>query len=229
MKSLIHPGLSSSTHRRHVIFGGLAAALIWDRPAFAQPGYPKTKAILQKSRDSEVHAYRQYAAFTKAAKEEGHPGIAYMFTALATAELIHGQNFEKILARLGVEITPPADLKIQVGSTQNNLIKAATDEIDSVNVFYPGILKELRPEGLQDAITTTTYAWETEKQHIDILKSIQTWTPDHFEAVAKRIEDETGEYFVCQICGGTVTKFPKGKCPICKFPSENFRKIEPPI
>jgi rubrerythrin len=75
----------------------------------------------------------------------------------------------------------------------------------------------------------TTYAWETEKQHLDILKSIQRWTPKHFEAVAKKIENETGHYFVCQICGGTVVEIPQGKCPICKYPSENFRKIEPPI
>jgi rubrerythrin len=87
----------------------------------------------------------------------------------------------------------------------------------------------LKPEGFQDAITMTTYAWETEKQHLDILKSIQRWTPNHFEAVAKKIENETGQYFVCQICGATMIEIPQGKCPICKFPSENLRKIKPPI
>jgi rubrerythrin len=91
------------------------------------------------------------------------------------------------------------------------------------------MLKELKPEGFHDAITMTTYAWETEKQHLDILKSIQRWTPSHFEAVAKKIENETGQYFVCQICGATMIEIPKGRCPICRFSSENFRKIESPI
>ncbi|HXJ00077.1 MAG TPA: ferritin family protein [Micropepsaceae bacterium] len=220
--------------RRCVIKGGLAVAASIVLPQFggtalAQTTYLKTREILQRSRDGEVDAYRQYAAFTKQAKADGYPGIAYLFTALATAELIHGQNFEKILARLGVEITPLAEHQIQVGSTQQNLIKAAADEIDSVDTFYPGMLKALRPEGFQDAITMTTYAWETEKQHLDILKSIQRWTPNHFEAVAKKIENETGQYFVCQICGATMIEIPQGKCPICKFSSENLRKIEPPV
>jgi rubrerythrin len=220
--------------RRCVIGGGLAVAASIVLPklgdsALAQTAYPKTREILQRSRVGEVDAYRQYAAFTKQAKADGYPGIAYLFTALATAELIHGRNFEKILARIGVEITPFAEHQVQVGSTQQNLLKAAADEIDSVYTFYPGMLKELKPEGFQDAITMTTYAWETEKQHLDILKSIQRWTPNHFEAVAKKIENETGQYFVCQICGATMIEIPQGKCPICKFPSENLRKIEPPI
>lgn len=168
-------------------------------------------------------------AFTRQAKTDGYPGIAYLFTALATAELIHGQNFEKLLARLGVEITPHPERPIQIGNTQQDLIKAAADEIDSVDKFYPAMLRELKPEGFQDAITITTWAWETEEQHLGILKSIQRWTPNHFEAVAKKIEQETGQYFVCQIGGGTTVNIPKGKCPICKFPSDNLRKVEPPI
>jgi len=184
--------------------------------------------ILKRSRASEVGAYRQYTAFTRQAKADGYPGIAYLFTALATAELIHGQNFEKILARLGVEVTPIGESQVPVETTHQNLIKAAADELDSVNTFYPTILKELKPEGFQDAITVTTYAWESEKEHLDILKQIQEYTPDHFEEVASKIEDETGQYFVCQICGSTEIEIPKDKCPICKFPSENYRKIEPP-
>lgn len=220
--------------RRDVLGGGLAVAASIVLPRFAgvalaQGAYPKTREILRRSREGEVNAYRQYADFTKQAKADGYPGIAYLFTALATAELIHGQNFEKILARLGDEIAPVPERQSQVGNTQQNLIKAAADEIGSVYTFYPDMLKELKPEGFQDAITTTTHAWETEKQHLDILKSIQTWTPNHFEAVARKIENETGQYFVCQICGGTVVKIPQGRCPVCKFPSENFRKIEPPV
>jgi rubrerythrin len=220
--------------RRCAIKAGatLAAALVFAQvrsTALAQTAYPKTREILGRSREAEAEAYRQYAAFARKAKADGYPGIAYLFTALATAELIHGQNFERILARLGVEITPLVERRVQVGSTRQNLMRAAADELDSVYTFYPGILRELKPEGFQDAITMTTYAWDTEKQHLDILKSIQRWTPEHFEAVAKKIENETGQYFVCQICGATMVKMPQGKCPICSLSSNNVRKIEPPI
>jgi rubrerythrin len=219
--------------RRKLLRGGLAAGVALVFPlgrslALGQVAYPETRQVLQRSREGEVDAYRQYEAFAKRARADGYPGIAYLFTALSSAERIHAQNFEKILARFGVEITPLVEHPLQVGSTQQNLIKAAADEIESVDSFYPSMLKALKPEGFQDAITITTYAWETEKLHVDILKSIQRWTPNHFEAVARRIENETGQYFVCQICGATTVIVPPGKCPICQFSSENARRIEPP-
>ena len=65
--------------------------------------------------------------------------------------------------RLGVEIAPLAESLIIVESTQKNLIKAASNELNDVKVFYPEKLKDLKPEGFQDAITITTWAWETEK------------------------------------------------------------------
>jgi rubrerythrin len=220
--------------RRDVITSALQAAVILAlRPprgvASELTTYPATREIIGRSREAEMQAHRRYAAFAQQAKLDGYPGIAYLFTALAAAELIHGQNFEKILTGLGVELTPVAAREIQVGSTQQNLIKAAADELDSVYTFYPDILRQLKPEGLKDAVTMTTYAWDTEKQHLKILKSIQRWTPKHFEAVARSIENETGQYFVCQVCGATMVKMPRGKCPVCKFPADNLHKVEPPV
>jgi rubrerythrin len=209
-----------------------AVALALVPPAGRAQGltsYPVTREVIGRSREAEIQAHRRYAAFSQHAKADGYPGIAYLFTALAAAELIHGQNFEKILAGLGVELTPVAAREIQVGTTQQNLIKAAADELESVDTFYPGILAQLKPEALQDAITITTYAWDTEKQHLKILKSIQRWTPKHFEAVARKIEKETGQYFVCQVCGATLVKLPRGKCPVCKFSADNVHKVEPPV
>jgi rubrerythrin len=220
--------------RRALIISGLAvmADPIFTRggtTTLAQTQYPATTDILQQSRSSEIAAYRQYMAFAEQAKADGYPGIAYMFKAQATAELIHERNFETILTRLQVDVTPLPQQRIVVASTQQNLMTAASDELDCVNRRYPDIMKQLTREGLQDAITITNYAWESEKQHLDILKQIQRWSPSHFEAVAKKIENETGQYFVCTICGSTVIQIPKEKCPICHFPSENYRKVEAPI
>ena len=220
--------------RRHAIEAALRIGTILAFPslrvmALEQAPYPVTRAIIGRSREAELAACHRYEAFSTRAKVDGYPGIAYLFTALATAESIHGQNFEKILAGLGVELAPVAAREIQIGTTQQNLIKAAADELDSVDRFYPDILRQLKPEGFQAALTFTTYAWETEKQHLAILKSIKRWTPKHFEAVAGKIEKETGQYFVCHVCGATLVRMPKDKCPVCKSPADNLRKIEPPI
>lgn len=93
--------------RRSFVKGGVAAtASLVLCPAgsiaSAQAAYPTTIGVLQRTRDGEIGAYRRYSAFAKQAKSEGYPGIAYLFTALATAELTHGQNAERLLARLGV-------------------------------------------------------------------------------------------------------------------------------
>ena len=218
--------------RRSVVTGGLAATgtllLAASMATAAQTAYPQTIDILQRSRGAEMESFRRYLAFTRRAKADRYPGIAYLFFALATAEFIHKQNFEKVLTRLGIDLQPLAESQVLVESTQKNLITAASKELNDVKAFYPQSLKDLKPEGFQDAITITTWAWETEKEHLDILEPILKWTPDYFEAVATKIENSTGQYFVCQICGSTAVKIPPGRCPICKLPSENYRKIEAP-
>jgi rubrerythrin len=218
--------------RRFVLKAGLAAAALvlarGGRNALAQGAYPQSEEILRRARESEVTTHRRYLAFSKQATADGYPGIAYLFAAFAMAELIHGQNFERVLTGLAGEVAPLAERPFAVASTKENLITAATDELASVNTFYPDILKDLAPEGLQDAIRLATYAWNTEKLHLGILLSIQRWTPSHFEAVAKKIEDETGRYFVCWICGATMVELPKESCPVCGFPVSNIHRIEPP-
>ena len=69
--------------------------------------------------------YRQYVEFGRKAKVEGYRGIAYLCAAFATAELIHAQNFAKILSRLDVEIVPVSKTQMTVSSTRDNLMKAA--------------------------------------------------------------------------------------------------------
>ena len=218
--------------RRFILKAGLAAAAVVvaqrGRNALGQGAYPQSAEVLRRAREAEVTTHRRYLAFAKQATADGYPGIAYLFTAFAMAELIHGQNFERVLTGLAGEVAPLLQRTMAVGSTKENLITAATDELASVNTFYPGILKDLTPEGLQDAIRLATYAWNTEKLHLGILESIQRWTPTHFEAVAKKIEDETAQYFVCWICGATMVELPKENCPVCEFPASNIHRIEPP-
>lgn len=219
--------------RRFVVQAALATTALVCVPrtaaVFAQGTYPQTEAVLRRAREAETAAHLQYAAFSRQAVADGYPGIAYLFTAFATAERIHSLNFEKVLAAMGAAVTPIGDRDHPIGTTKENLIKAAADELESVNTFYPDMLKELAAESMGDAVRFTTYAWSTEKLHLGILKSIERWTPKHFEAVAKKIENETAQYLVCQVCGATMIKMPKSVCPVCRFPVENIHRIEPPI
>lgn len=219
--------------RRQIMATGLLAAAslvlgFGKRGSWANTPYPKTIRLLQVANKREMEKYYQYMEFGRQAKEEGYKSIAYLFFSLASAELIHAQNFEKILSRLDVEISRVGKPRMTVARTRDNLMKAAKDEIDDIDSFYPHMIKEANPEGFKDAITFATFAWESEKQHRDILMKIQRWAPWFFEKVAKTIDEETDQYFVCQMCGSTMDEIPPDTCPICRFSSEHYRKIEYP-
>jgi rubrerythrin len=205
--------------------GGLAA----DRnPARAAAAYPATIAAMQAAQDRETKVYYRYGDFGRKAKQDGYLGIAYLFAAFAASELTHATNFGRILARLDVESSPPARTSAKVGTTRENLIAAANDEMDSIDSFYPSLLEKLKPEGYDDATQAVRFAWASEQQHRDKIKQIQRWSDTFFEQVAKRIDEKTGVYYVCQVCGSTVNAIPAGQCPVCRNAATHYRKVEPP-
>lgn len=220
--------MRDTNRRQFLVIGVGALLLLTGRGTRADEKYSTTIAVLQQAHDREMGFYHRYVAFSHKAKLDGYRGIAYMFTAFAASELIHAQNFDKILARLGIEIAPSAKPQVPLGTTRENLIQAVSGELEDINSFYPDTLNRLKPETHDDAIAMTGYAWESEKQHRAIMKDIQRWSGSHFEQVAKTIDEKTGLYFICQVCGSTQIQIPKGKCPICKFPPEHYRKIEIP-
>lgn len=218
------------SRRRHLACLA-AGAVAWSagllRPA-AAAGHAETIATMQVAQQRETFVYRRYREYGRQAKAQGYNGIAYLFVAFAASELIHAQNFQRVLARLGAEAEQAPAMSPAPGSTKENLLQAASEEIHDIDAFYPGVLARLKPEGHPDALTYVTYAWESEKQHRDVIRKLQQYSPSFFEVVARTIDMKTGAYYVCQICGSTVHRVPADRCPICKYTSEHYRRVEPP-
>ena len=217
--------------RRRLIRTGavmLAAALVAPFRARAAGPYPATIAAMQAARAKETTVHQRYTAFAQKAKQEEYDGIAYLCTAFAASEGIHGANFGRILELLGAEPAPVPKTRIKVGSTRENLISAVDDEVDSIEAFYPKLLAQFTPEGHEEAVASVRYAWASEKQHRDKLKQLQRWTGVFFDRVATHIDAKTGQYYVCQTCGSTVSAIPVATCPVCGKPSTSYRRIEPP-
>ena len=192
-------------------------------------GYPITAAAMRAAQDAEMQVYYRYTAYGRAAQQEGYVGIAYLFVAFASAELIHASNFGRIQARLNTEVAPTLKPEFKVGTTKDNLIAAAGIEMRSVDDYYPAMLERIRPEAHEDAMNAVRWAWATEERHRDKIKQIRRWSPTFFEQVAKAIDGKTGQYFVCQICGCTLSAVPAGACPVCKNLPTHYRQIEPPV
>lgn len=218
-------------HRRRFLIGsalGLFGLLELPLPQIAAAAverYPKSIEALKNGFASETAAHRRYVEFGRHANSEGYRGLAYLYTALATSELIHAQTYTRVLAELGEPIPRPEIAAIPAGSVKENLIYAAEREIDSIEDIYPRFLQSVEGEGHAGVISAIQYSWSSHKQHLEIIEKIRRWSPSFFESVARKIEEKTDRYYVCQVCGSTVTEIPVGGCPICAESAANYRSI----
>jgi rubrerythrin len=192
----------------------------------AIPGYPKTRVALKDGITAEMRAHHRYLVYGAQAKQDGYQGIAYLYTALAVSELIHAQNYAKVLADLGESPYQPEVPEPAMGGAKENLIRSAESELNSIDKTYPALLSEVRAEGLEDALLAVQYAWQSHQQHLGIINKIRRWSPTMFETVARRIDKRTDRYYVCEVCGSTVVKLPETHCPVCRVEVSRYRQIE---
>jgi len=190
-----------------------------------QAEYPNTILALQKRYVDEVTAHAKYNAYAKRALEEDYPNIAHLFRALASSEAVHARNFKKLLLDLGIEVEVQTKLEFEVASTKVNIRHATTVEANEIDKEYPEILESISSENHQDAILFITYAWKAESQHRDLIHKIRKASKRWFGMVADRIEGEPTRYYICQVCGSTLTELPPQSCPICDHASSEYDEV----
>jgi rubrerythrin len=203
---------------------GMAA---WKSVVAATQDYTQTLAAIAYAFQRETDAQRRYVDFAGAASQEGYKGIAYMFTAFAASEGVHARNFKGLITRLGGQANA-GPTTIKRGTTKQNLITAVDDEIDSIDGLYPRTLERIQPEGHGEATRLVKFAWESERQHRDLIQKIRRYSPILFDQVAKAIDEKTGLYFVCQTCGSTLNKVPSPSCPVCASAPEQYHRVPIP-
>lgn len=205
----------------------LAGMTAWKSVVAAAAEYAQTIAAIAYAFQRETDAVRRYVDFAGVASQEGYKGIAYMFTAFAASEGVHARNFKGLITQLGGQANP-APTTIKRGTTKQNLIAALDDEIDSIDGLYPRTLERIQPEGNSEATRLVKFAWESERQHRDLIQKIRRYSPMLFEQVAKAIDEKTGLYFVCQTCGSTLNKVPSPNCPVCTSAAEQYHQVPIP-
>lgn len=208
------------------LVAGMALVFLapWSRAAPS----PTAIAAIAEARDRELMIQEHYVAYAAKARADGYRGIAYLFSALARSEGIHAQNHARVLASLGVTVPVPPRPPPKVGTTRENLLAGVRNEIHDIEKSYPSILKRLEGEDVPEAVQVTRYAWQSERQHRDLIESIRRWSDAFFETVARTIDARTGRYYVCAICGSMQHRVPKERCPICGQPPGRYALVEPP-
>ncbi|MBF0142104.1 MAG: rubrerythrin family protein [Magnetococcales bacterium] len=164
----------------------------------------KTKDNLKAAFAGESQANRKYLAFAKKAEQEGYPGIASLFRAVAEAETIHAHTH---LRNLG-----------GVADTLTNLREAAAGEDYEVNEMYPGMVATAEAEGEKRAAQGMRHALEVEKVHSALYKQA-------IAALESGRDLDHEALHVCDVCGHTIFGEPSGNCPVCGAKQTAYRKV----
>ena len=160
----------------------------------------------------ETGASAKYAAFAKAAKEQGYDQIARLFEATSAAEQIHiGLEYALVSAADPDYEKPTADAP-ETHASDLNLISGACGEIYETSDMYPAFIKKAQEEGNAKAVQVFTRAKLAESVHaeryLDAYNNIDA--PD----------DDT--FYLCPICGYIHKGEDFEKCPICFCPKATF-------
>ena len=160
----------------------------------------------------ETGASAKYAAFAKAAKEQGYDQIARLFEATSAAEQIHIGLEYALVAEMEPGFEKPAAPEAEGVQTDLNLIMGAQGEIFETSDMYPAFIKKAQEEGNNKAVQVFTRAKLAEAYHAKLYMDAYTTIDTPFD----------GKYYLCPICG----YIHKGEnfvaCPICLAPKSSF-------
>ena len=163
----------------------------------------------------ETTAHFKYAAYSKKAKEEGHPEIALLFKAASGAELIHANNHKVVLIRMGESI-PEITPEFTVNSTSDNLKEAIEGESYEFNTMYPEFITNANVAGNYMAQISLTYAYKVEKKHRDFYMEALVALNAGTDSKLAKI------YYLCPTCGNTYATVAPARCEISMTDSKLF-------
>ncbi len=171
-----------------------------------------TAVNLMKAFAGESQARNKYEFFAEVARGEGLHRIARFFQEAADNEKYHAQVEFKAYNRLvnGVELD----------STVKNLQYAADGEKYEHEIMYPNFAQIAKEENLYDIARLLSAIGKVEVEHeAEYLALKQALIDEGF------FNSEQEEYYVCEVCGYVHKgKKPPKACPLCKAPSEYFKK-----
>ena len=160
----------------------------------------------------ETGASAKYAAFAKAAKEQGYDQIARLFEATSAAEQIHIGLEYALVVEAEPDYEKPAAPDCSGEATNLNLISGACGEIYETSDMYPSFIKKAQEEGNTKAVQVFTRAKLAESVHAE-----------RYLAAYNDIDaDDDDKFYLCPICGYIHKGEDFEKCPICFCPKATF-------
>jgi rubrerythrin len=171
---------------------------------------------LMAAYNGESNASARYFVFAAKAEAEGYHKVAQLFRAASASEKIHAAGHAEAIKKAGGVARAGID-SVKAGTTRENLEAALKGETWEKTTMYPKLIEKARRDGNKDAIQSMTYAKAAEDEHAKFYKAAL----DNLEAYKTAGQG----WYVCQVCGYTVTKIDFSKCPICFNPKEKYQLI----
>ena len=160
----------------------------------------------------ETGASAKYAAFAKAAKEQGYDQIARLFEATAAAEQIHIGLEYGLVSQMDPDYEKPSADAPAAEASDLNLVSGACGEIYETSDMYPAFIKKAQEEGETKAVQVFTRAKLAESVHAE--RYLDAY--NNLDAA----DDDT--FYLCPICGYIHKGEDFEKCPICFAPKDKF-------
>jgi len=172
---------------------------------------------LQIAYDSECNTEARYLAFAERADAEGFKQVAILFRAAAKAEAIHAETHAASIRGMGGE--PKTTIRTpEVKTTRENLEAARNCEIFDHEAMYTEFLGEAKSIGNDRAVRTLSLTKMAEASHLKLyqlaLDELQSW------------RDGKRTFYVCDVCGFTVTGKAPAICPSCDAKKEMFVAVK---
>jgi rubrerythrin len=180
----------------------------------AQTG--QTLRNLQTAYAGESNAHARYLAFAQKADEEGYPQVASLFRAAARAESVHVTNHEFVIRATGAVPFKLAEFPV-AQSTPENLAAAMKGEAYERDTMYPAFVAQADAEEDRDAARTFDLARKAEAQHFNLFFAALSGLQNGWSV------DKT--YYVCTVCGYTVSEPVTANCVSCASPAEKYEAV----
>lgn len=187
-----------------------------DAKASKAPVISPTSRNLMIAYNGQLHAKEKFLAFAKKADKEGYLKAGQLFRAAANSVEIHARNTAKALTDLG--ITPAATVrKHKVRSTKENLSEAIKSDGYKSEKLFPKFLKQAKTDNTQAAVIAFGSMAKVDANR-KILFQNALINLENYKAATKG-------FYVCQICGNVVEVIDFTDCPVCGYPTSEYKQI----
>ena len=192
----------------------VAASLLLPAAARANVSQQTIKN-LNAAYQGESNAANRYTKFAEKAEAEGYAQVAKLFRATAAAEAIHRETHKAAIIELGGTVATFQLDPVSPLTTAENLRAAIKGESYERDTMYPEFLAVAKADDARAAIRTLEFAGAAEKEHAKLYQN----------ALDNLGKNAPEDYYVCQVCGMTLTELPAKKCPSCRKSRDEYRKI----